>query len=421
MNRQSYALRNTLALAGVEIFWSIGIWMANPMTVVPNFLIRFGASTEVIGLLPAAWGIGLAFGSLVAARLIAGRRKVHITIGLLHYAAIIPYLGLAILAWAAGRTAISPAFGQAAVIGLILAFNMAIGPVLQLYFVMLSRVLPDRDRGRLFGMALAAGTVVGLAGPLLAGESLASSGSPWDAYARIFGGAFLLFCIGNSFIFLLREKETAPLPIRPITGNIRSMAGIWVRNNRLRQYIYSRYLLDSGLLAGAFFTTYSRIEGGLNEKAVTFLGILLVGGQAAGSLGLGWMTRNSRGPARYISAQMAARVAALASMLMAALGPAYPAACLLAISAGLISASDMVINPGILMELGRRRDRTDMVTLGTLMLTPALLVIPTLGGAGIERLGHRPVFLAASCLCAAGLILLWLFNRNSRGPRRQMM
>jgi len=420
MSERSHVLRNTLAIAGVEIFWSLGVWMANPMTVLPNFLIRFGASPEVIGLLPAVWGIGLAFGAIVAARLIAGHRKVHITIGILHYIAIIPYLGLTLLAWSAGRYNISPFFGQCAVISLILAFNMAVGPVVQLYFVMLSRVLPDKERGRLFGMALGAGTIVGLAGPLLAGQSLASNGNPWDAYTRIFGGAFLLFCIGNSFIFALKEKETAPLPSRPITGNIRAMQEIWKRNFSMRRYIYSRFLLDGGLLAGAFFTTYSRLEGQLDEKAVTFLGILLVFGQAGGSFFLGWMTRNSRGPTRYIYAQLTARVAVFISMLMAAAGPPIPAAYLLAFSAGLLSASDMVINPSILMELGSRRNRTDMITLGLLMTTPALLIIPTLAGAGIERLGHRPIFLVASGMCAVGLLMLWRLVRDRGGRTRRV-
>jgi len=412
MNKRSVIIRNTLAIAGIEIFWSVGVWMANPMTVLPNFLIRFGASPEVIGLLPAAWGVGLAFGALIAARLISGHRRVQITIGILHYLAIIPYGGLAILAWAAGRYNISPVFGQCAVIGLILAFNMAIGPVLQLYFVLLSRVLPDRDRGRLFGMALAAGTLAGLAGPLLAGQSLASPGSPWDAYARIFGGAFLLFCVGNAFIFALKEKESPPLPARAITGNIRAMISVWKRNNPLRRYIYSRFLLDSGLVAGAFFTTYSRLDGALDERSVTLLGILLVAGQAGGSFFLGWMTRNSRGPSRYLAAQLAARVAVFISMLLAALGPAVPAACLLAFSAGLLSASDMVINPNILMEMGPVRNRTDLITLGTIMLSPALLIMPTIAGAGIGRWGHRPVYMVASVICAAGLVMLWRLFRD---------
>lgn len=418
MNQRTHVLRNTLAIAGIELFWSLGVWMANSMTVVPNFLIRFGASPEVIGLLPAGWGIGLVFGALVAARLVAGRRKVHITIGILHYIAIIPYLGLAILAWAAGRFDIQPLFGQCAVIGCILAFDIAIGPVFILYFVMLSRVLPERERGRLFGMALAAGTVVGLAGPVLAGQSLAASGTAWDAYARIFGGAFLLFCIGNSFIFMLKEKETAPLPARPITGNIHAMISIWRRNTPLRRYIYSRFLLDGGLLAGAFFATYSRFEGRLDEKSVTQLGIILVGGQAVGSLFLGWLTRDSRGPARYLFAQIVARTFVVASFLVAALGPAMPAAFLLAFSAGLISATDMVINPNILMEMGTTRDRTDLITLGTILLAPALLLIPPLSGALIERIGHRPVYLAASLACTAGLLMIWRLYRDASSRNR---
>jgi hypothetical protein len=129
------------------------------------------------------------------------------------------------------------------------------------------------------------------------------------------------------------------------------------------------------------------------------------------------MTRNSRGPSRYLAAQLAARTAVFASMLLAALGPAVPAACLLAFSAGLLSASDMVINPNILIEMGPVRNRTDLITLGTVMLSPALVIIPTLAGAGIGRLGHRPVYLAASLVCAAGLVMLWRLFRGTPARR----
>jgi hypothetical protein len=59
-----------------------------------------------------------------------------------------------------------------------------------------------------------------------------------------------------------------------------------------------------------------------------------------------------------------------------------------------------------------------MLTLGTVLLAPALLLIPSLSGAVIERLGHRPVFLAAAGACSAGLLMIWRLYRDTRSRNR---
>ena len=244
--RPNHLVRNMLALLALECCWSLGIWMANPFTVVPNFLMRFGASPTVIGLLPAMWGIGMAFGAVTAASMVAGRRKLAKFIGAWHYVAVIPYLGLGLLAMASSRWDIPGWAGQALTIGLICSFNIVMGPLFQIYFVLLTRILPERGRGRLFGAVFAAATFIGLAGPLIAGSLLAGGNAPMPVYAKIFLGAFAVFCVGNASFFLMEERPTTPHPPRRIPDNIRAITKIWRDNSRLRQYLVARKVIVSG-------------------------------------------------------------------------------------------------------------------------------------------------------------------------------
>ena len=98
---------------------------------------------------------------------------------------------------------------------------------------------------------------------------------------------------------------------------------------------------------------------------------------------------------------------ALGSLLFAALGPAAPAAILLAVAAGLRLASEFVVHINILLESGSRRLRMDMIVLGAVTLMPATLVIPPLAGLAIQWCGHRSVFLIAVLLALPGVMQLW--------------
>jgi hypothetical protein len=177
--------------------------------------------------------------------------------------------------------------------------------------------------------------------------------------------------------------------------------------------------LDGALLTSAFLATYARAEAGWPEDIVTRLGMVMVAGQAGASLLLGWMSgRKGGGATGFLAAQLFTRAVLMAVLAAAALGPAMPAAVLLALAAGLLSASDIVVHPNVLLELGPRHARTDLMTLGTLVLTPTLMVVPPAAGLAIGFFGHRPVFIFAA---AAGLAGLWLLLGLRRSMKRAAM
>ena len=410
--------RNFFMLLGLECCWAFGWWLANPVTVLPNFLIRFGASPEVIGLIPAMWGIGLGLGALTVGSLASRHNNLARFLGYAHYVAMLPYAGLGLLALAAERMPIPDWAGQTACIVLLGAFHIVMGPLFQLYFVMISRVLPEHGRGRLLGFIFAVAASVGFLGPLLASTGFTGNEAPMSVYARIFFASFLVFAVGNTFFFLLKERPQKQLAPRTVRDNVAKLFHLWKRNVRLRKYLTSRMLLDGAVLTSAFLATYSRMEGGMNERTVMQLGSLVVLSQAAGSLVLGWITGrrregSGRGPDSYVRAQWLARSAMMFCLFFAVLGPAKEAAFLLAVGAGLLASSEMVVHPNVLMEMGPRHHRADMMILGTVIFTPNTLLIPPLCGTAIRLIGHRPVFGLAVVIGLVGLVRMRrLFERR---------
>jgi hypothetical protein len=97
----------------------------------------------------------------------------------------------------------------------------------------------------------------------------------------------------------------------------------------------------------------------------------------------------------------------LCALAFAAFGPAPTAAVLLAVAAGLRMCAEFVVHPNILLESGPRASRTDMLTLGAIVLMPATALIQPAAGAAIALAGHRSVFALVAALAAPALVALW--------------
>jgi len=151
---------------------------------------------------------------------------------------------------------------------------------------------------------------------------------------------------------------------------------------------------------------------------VTSFGTLVVLSHAVMSTGFsacsGWLERRIR-PARrlYLRAQWVAQTVSIAALLFAAFGPAGPAAVVLAVAAGIRLSSEFVIEPNVLLESGTRADRTDMLTIGAVVMMPATFVLPLVAGKAIDLAGHRPVFAGAGLLALPALMALWRLGRSA--------
>jgi len=416
-------LRTNFALfMTIECLWAFGIWLANASTVLPNFMIRLGASTAVVGLLPALWGAGLIVGALAIGAFAVHRPQLGRFMGFCHLAAITPYLGLAALGFAADRWSIPSWLGQSIALAMLIVFNVIIGAMMQLYLVLLGRLLPRGSRARLIAFIFGASQATGLLGPVVASQVFIIAGSAMSDYGRLFLTAFAFFLAGSLPFFFFKERLAAILPPRTIRGNIAVLVRTWRSMPFLRSYVSARIWLGGGVLASCFLATYSRTEVAMTEHASTWLGEMVVVGEAASCLALvlligTLLRRSATGPRSvYVRVQWAIQLGFMSALALAAIHPSVVSAITLALATGLGVAGDLVAHPNIIYESGPPRKHTDMIALAAVVLSVVTMVLPPLAGFAIEAFGHRPVFAVAVIAGIPGLAGLWRLARL--GARR---
>lgn len=404
-------VRNFFWVLVLESCWAFGSWLAHPMTVMPQFVLRLGGTEVWVGALPGLWALGTGIGALLLGPIALHRRHLAAFCGWAHLLALLAWPVLAALAFAVERGALAPRSALWISFGALLFFNLLLGFLMQLYFFLLSRVFPERGRGAWFGALFAVSGIVGALGPIAASRWFLHDGATLGDYGRLFLTTAALFTIGSIPFFFLRERPRVREARRTVTGNLVQLVDLWRSNEPLRRYISSRFILELGGLCMVFVATYSRTEGGMTEHAVARLGFVIVACEASACVLLGWGFRQldvRRVPPwrSYLIAQIVAQGCSLLALLAAAAGPARPAAALLAVAGGLRLAAEFVIHPNILIELGGRRSRLDAIALGALTLMPASLGFMTLSGRAIEAFGHRPVFAIAVVVLLPALVAL---------------
>ena len=403
--------RNYFLALFMECSWAMGVWMSHPFTVVPNFLIRLGASTALIGFVPAiriaAMGVGMFLISAAAGH----RRYLAPFMGKLRYVATMGFVGLGVLAVLAAGDRVPYRVIIVMALLCMIVIQAFLPGQLPMYFVLLARAFPERLRNRMFGALFSVATFVAIAGVFLASREFAGGQGTFWSYARIFFGSCVLFTLGSVTFFFMRERTGEVAPRRTPAMYLAILAKIWDEHPQVRRYIVARLWMAGGILAMAFLATYSREEANLGEHGVTLLGYVSLGFQGVASYALGRMS-SPRGLAAVSPAERHVKVTLLVSgfiigaVFFAAVGPARVAAFCLAASIGVIIASDLTLNPNVLMALAPLRLRSDIVALGTIVPVPVLLFVPPVCGFLIEAVGHRPVFLLASLPGAYGLLLL---------------
>jgi hypothetical protein len=417
-------VRNFLLILVLEGLWAFGTWLAHPMTVMPQFVLRLGGTPSWIGALSCLWALGNGFGAVFIGAVAAHRIWLSRWTGWMHFVAILPWPVLILITLAVEAGSLSSRAALWLTLLDLLVFNLLIGTMVQLYFVILARTLPERGRGLWFGAIFSLSSCVGAIAPWVAGRWFIGEVAGLGDYARIFAVATVCFVAGTLPFFYLRERPGTPEPRRTVRQNLGRLLDRWHRASALRRYLGYRFVLELGALSGGFAATYAREEARLSEHRVTQLGILVVASEAVASLAFGWLSRwleRRRWGVRggFLRAQAAAQAVSFVALGFAAAGPAGPAAVVLILAIGVRVCADFVLHSNILLILGGRQGRLDAMALGAVTLMPAAILVQYGGGWAIEWFGHRRVFLVALLLALPALVGLWRLGGELSRPSRR--
>lgn len=407
------SLRHNLGALGADYaLFLVGLSFASQATILPAFAVHLGASSLVIGAIPAVMTLGWWLPSLfTAGHTQALARKLPFVLRWTVWERA-PFPALAAIAFLVAERA--PDVALALLLVMLLVVTGVGGALMPAWMDIVGRAVPVTLRGRFFALSSVAASVAGLAGSLLTARILATVPPPAS-----YGYCFLCAtaCMALSYAALTQVHEPAAAPPasgRGLRAHLARLPALLRGDGNLARYLAARALGIVGTMAAAFYTVHALRTWDPPAAQVGVFTGLLIAGQMAGNLAFGWLA--DRVGHRLvilagIGAALAASVAALAAPTLASYGVVF-------VLTGLQVASVNVSNLNVLLEFAPTpEERPTYVGLGTTLLAPVAFAAPIAAGVLVDAIGVRAMFTLAAIGAALALAVLTTCVRDPRHAR----
>lgn len=306
-----------------------------------------------------------------------------------------------------------PALTLAVLLAMLAVMAGVGGALVPAWMDIVGRAIPTTLRGRFFAVSSTLGNTAGFAGSFATAWILGAAPAP-AGYGICFLAATFFMACSYAALALVREPADGPASAgTPLRRYLAGMPGLLRENPNLSWFLLARASSQVGMMATGFYTVYAlRIFAAPASQVGVFTAVLLAG-QVAGNLALGWLADRA-GHRLVIIAGVAAT---LAANLVALGASSLDAFRLVFALAGVQVAALHVSSFNVLLEFAPSvREQPTYVGLGNTALTPVVFAAPLAAGTLADTVGFGTLFLAAAVFGAVGLGLL-LFR--VRDPRRE--
>lgn len=400
---------NIVALGADYALFMIGLSFASQSTILPAFAAHLGAPNVAIGAIPAVMTLGWLLPSLfTAAHTETLARKLPFV---LRYTAgeRAPFLVLALTAFFLADRA--PALALAVLLAMLLVITGVGGMLMPAWMDIIGRAIPVTLRGRFFAMGSLAAGLAGFAGSFLTARILAAFPAP-ASYGLCFLCAAVCMALSWFALALVREPPAGPAaPPATLGSHLARVPALLARDRNLRWFLLARAFAATAMMAGGFYTVYALAAWGPPRSQVGVFTALLLAGQIAGTVMLGWLADRA-GHRLVIIAGLAATVTA---NLLALAAPSLGAFNAVFVLAGVQVAAINISNLNVLLEFAPvPEERPTYVGLGTTLMAPVAFGAPLAAGLLADAAGFGAVFVTAT---AAGAVALVLLVWRVRDPR----
>jgi MFS family permease len=400
---------NVLALGADYGLFMVGMAFMSAATILPAFAASLGASTVLIGAIPAVMTIGWYLPPLFAAahteRL---SRKLPYVLKWTGWERV-PFLVLAGVAFFVADRA--PAVAMTLLLVLLLLMTAVGGMLMPAWTDLVARTLPPRLRGRFFGLASLGGTLGGLAGSALTARVLGTLPS-----STAFGVCFLIaaFFVGISWIALalVREPPAAAAPAQAdFWTHLHGIPALLRRDRNFSRHLAGRALMFGASVGGGFLTVYALRVLGAAAADVALFTALLLAGQMLGQLALGWVGDHA---GHRLVLAIAGAAAATLNVIALSAGSLSVFVVVFALH-GFYNAALQVSAVNVLFDFAPTPEQNPTyVGIERTFLAPFGFALPLAGGVFIDTLGYGVVFGASAACAAVSAAILWLLVREPR-------
>jgi MFS family permease len=390
----------------------VGLAFVSSATVLPAFAASLGASTVLIGAIPAVMTVGWFLPPLfVAAHTERLPRKLPFVLRWTVWERV-PFPVLALVAFFLADRA--PGLSVWLLLLMLLVMTSVGGLLMPAWSDLIARVLPTRLRGRFFGLGSLAGTLGGIGGSALTAWVLATLPSS-TAYGLCFVGATLF--VGLSWIALVLVREPPPTSAPAQVGFWTHLSGVPAllrRDVNFSWYLAARVLMFGSVVGSGFFTVYALRVLQAPAADVGVFTALLLAGQIVGQLALGWVADH----AGHRLVLVIAASAALPMNVVALLAGAVPVFSVVFAVNGLLNAAIQISALTVLLEFAPTPEQNPTyVGIERTFLAPFGFALPLAGGLLIDAVGYAFVFaISAASSVASAAVLLFVV----REPRRRL-
>lgn len=401
---QPHAARNMTISVVEGVLDAIAMGMIPLNTVVTYFISDYVNNSFLIGLLPTLQAVCNVLVQISLNNKMKGRSRFRPLCNL--------GTGLYRCSWLIISILIL-FFNRMAPVGFVCAFyaiycysGLCQGLTMLTYTQMMNKVIPNRVKGRFFGVRGAFNSAAGIIGAQIGGAIIASGGDV-KRFGWLFLIAFVLDIISVLFQSLLVEPairmgEKEEKSAHSGSNFFKDMSRLMRQDHNLARYVVAMFLITIGLSFFTFQTAHSKEALGLTGAQLGWVTSIMYIFQTAGSLFWGWvsdrkgyhlgMVVGQAGFVLYLVLAFFARSAEATYLMTAIYG--------LAVSANNLGARNMVF------KMCPYEERVVYYGVVNMMLTVASATASMLTGALIDWIGYAPSALACLCVTIPGMLLL---------------
>ena len=388
----------------------VGLAFMSSATVLPAFAESLGASTVLIGAIPAVMTVGWFLPPLfTAAHTERLPNRLPFVLKWTGWERL-PFLVLTLVAFFVAERA--PAVAMWVLLAMLLLMTTTGGILFPAWIDLVARALPTRLRGRFFGLASLSGTLGGLAGSALTTWALGTLPLS-TAYGICFLAATVFVGLSWGALMLVREPPSATAPAgTDFWTHLGSVPALLREDVNFSWYLASRVLIFGAVIGSGFFTVYALRVLHAPAADVGLFTALLLAGQMAGQIVLGWIA--DRAGHRLVLV-IAACVATVMNVVAFGAGSLAVFSAVFALN-GFFNAAIQVSAVNVLLDFAPTpQQNPTYVGIERTFLAPFGFALPLLGGLLIDAIGYPFVFATSTAFAVASVAMLWLVVHDPRG------
>lgn len=416
-SREAYIQRHlaynlTIFLIDGAGYW-LGISFFSAETILPYFVKELGGSDLLVGLIPAIFSLGFFLPQLFVAPFIERRPLQRRAVMKIAWLERLPFGLMAPLTYLLA----GPVPGLLlALFFVAIAFNaFTMGANTPAFSTMLTKAIPADKRGRLWGVSMALGGLIGIAGARWSSWLLEEYGMP-QGYALCFLIGYVVLMITVTPLGWVREPEGLPsdTPV-DFRAYWSETCELLRQNPGFRTLVWTEWFFALAAMAPAFYTAHAHDVFGAKATDIGHFTMIQIAAVTVG--GYLWGVLSDRRGTRRTLVLTASLMglAPLMALFIPSLGW-YP--LVFFFSALARTGFDVGYYNIVLEYAGEQKVATFQGVRGIAIVLPRV-VFPLMGGVLAERFGYAAVF-GISLAAVAGILVMLKRVRDPRFHRTKV-